>query len=121
MPDDEGIDEPLLLAECWQYWAERCAALSAEEWTAPTRCRPWDVATLVDHVAPEPAALEQLAGLAIAGEAAITDAAVLLREFDQSGAIAKSTGSGRAARERPRPGDPRAPVRGRGRHRPRRA
>ena len=90
MPDDEGIDEPLLLAECWQYWAERCAALSAEEWTAPTRCAPWDVTTLVDHVAPEPAALEQLGGLAITGEAAITDAAVFLREFDRSGAIAKA-------------------------------
>jgi hypothetical protein len=88
MPEDEGIDEPLLLAECWQYWAERCAELSADEWATATRCPPWDVAALVAHVAPDPAVLEQLAGAVLDGEAAVADAAELLRQFNEEGGTA---------------------------------
>jgi len=82
---DDGIDEPLLLAQCWQYWAERCVAMSAEEWATPTRCPPWDVAALVAHVSPDPAIIRQVAGAVLDGEPAVTDAALLLRQFNASG------------------------------------
>src|SRR6478672_7884942 len=82
MPEDLVIDEPLLLVECWQYWVERCAALTAEEWVIPTRCPPWDVAALVAHVAPDPAVISQLPG------AALDDPAALLRSFNEQGGAA---------------------------------
>src|SRR3954454_1431770 len=97
MPDDEVMDEPLLLVECWQYWAERCAALTADEWITPTRCAPWDVAALVGHVAPDPVALGQLPGAVLDGEAAITDAAMLLREYNEQGGAAFAMAAGVAA------------------------
>ena len=88
MAEDDVIDEPLLLVECWQYWVERCATLTAEEWVTPTRCPPWDVAALVAHVAPDPAVLAQLPGTVLDGPAAFDDAAVLLRSFNEQGGAA---------------------------------
>src|SRR5438046_10120091 len=90
MVDDEEIDEPLLLAQCWQYWAERCAQLSPEEWATPTRCPPWDVAALVAHVAPDPAMLDGLAAMAREGDAAAVDASRLLREVNGPGMVAEA-------------------------------
>jgi len=85
---DDELDEPLLLAQCWQYWAERCVAMTAEEWATPTRCPPWDVAALAAHVAPDPAALRALAGAIIDGEPAVADASLLLQQFNESGGAA---------------------------------
>jgi hypothetical protein len=98
MTDDTAIDEPLLLAECWQHWAERCAPLGIEGWTAATRCKPWDVAALVAHVAPDPVVLEQLTGAVIDGDAAVTDPAALLRGFNEPGAVAFAMAGEVAAR-----------------------
>src|SRR5437764_14933893 len=97
MGGDEEIDEPLLLAQCWQYWAERCAQLSPEEWITPTRCPPWDVAALVGHVAPDPVALAQLPGAVLDTDAAVTDAAMLLRGFNEQGGAAIAMAAGVAA------------------------
>ena len=88
MAEDEVIDEPLLLVECWQYWVERCAALTAEEWVTATRCPPWDVAALVAHVAPDPALLAQLPRAVLDGPAAFDDAAAVLRSFNEQGGAA---------------------------------
>jgi uncharacterized protein (TIGR03083 family) len=96
---DDGIDEPLLLAECWQYWAERCATLSADAWLAPTRCQPWDVSVLVDHVAPDPDVLRRLAGSVVVDAGAVTDAAVLLRDVEGVGARAKAFADAPASRD----------------------
>jgi uncharacterized protein (TIGR03083 family) len=95
---DDGLDEPLLLAQCWQYWAERCVAMSDDEWATPTRCPPWDVAALVAHVAPDPAALRGLAGSVIDGEPAVTDAALLLQQFNASGGPAHAMAAEVASR-----------------------
>src|SRR4051794_33203051 len=97
MPDDEVMDEPLLLVECWQYWVERCAALTADEWVTPTRCAPWDVAALVAHVAPDPAVLAQLPGAVVDGPAAFDDAAALLRSFNEQGGAAVAMAAAVAA------------------------
>jgi uncharacterized protein (TIGR03083 family) len=94
----DGIDEPLLLAQCWQYWAERCVALTTDEWTTPTRCPPWDVAALVAHVAPDPAMIRQLASTVVDGEAAVADAALLLRLFNESGGVAHAMAAEVASR-----------------------
>jgi uncharacterized protein (TIGR03083 family) len=95
---DDGVDEPLLLAQCWQYWAERCAVLTAEEWAVPTRCPPWDVAALVAHVAPDPAVLQGLPKAVIDGEAAVADPAVLLQQFNESGGAAHAMAAEVASR-----------------------
>jgi uncharacterized protein (TIGR03083 family) len=95
---DAGIDEPLLLAQCWQYWAERCVAMSADEWATPTRCPPWDVAALAAHVAPDPAAIRELANTVIEGGAAVADAALLLRQFNESGGAAHAMAAEVASR-----------------------
>jgi Mycothiol maleylpyruvate isomerase N-terminal domain len=98
MTEDAAIDEPLLLAECWQHWAERCAPLGIDGWTAATRCAPWDVAALVAHVAPDPVVLEQVTSAVLDGEAAVTDPAALLRGFNEPGAVAFAMAGEVAAR-----------------------
>lgn len=83
-----------VLADAWQRWAERCAELTAEEWSTPTRCEGWDVAALLAHVCPEPAMFDRLAGAVIDGPAAVTDAATLLRRFNEpDGAANTNAGS----------------------------
>jgi hypothetical protein len=53
-------DVSSLLGEAWERWADRCAELTDDEWSTPTRCRPWDVHALAAHVAPDPAVIGQL-------------------------------------------------------------
>jgi uncharacterized protein (TIGR03083 family) len=77
-----------LLADAWQHWANRCRALTEDEWSTPTRCPPWDVAALAAHLAPDAAMFDRLATAAVEGEPAVTDAAVLLARFNVPEGIA---------------------------------
>src|SRR5215207_3545583 len=84
--DIDGTRE--VLADAWERWGHRCAELTPQQWATPTRCRPWDVRALVAHLCPDPAMFDMLDDAGIDGPAAITDAADLLRHFNQSDGIA---------------------------------
>jgi hypothetical protein len=77
-----------LLADAWDRWARRCAQLTAEEWTSPTRCDPWDVRALVAHACPDPQMFDTLADAVADEPPAVTDGAALLRFFNQPGGAA---------------------------------
>ncbi|MGE2725134.1 maleylpyruvate isomerase N-terminal domain-containing protein [Mycolicibacterium pulveris] len=77
-----------VLADAWERWAQRCSRLTAEEWATPTRCGGWDVAALLAHVCPEPAMFGRLAEAAVDPPAAVTDAALMLRRFNEPGGVA---------------------------------
>ncbi|MFE5586632.1 maleylpyruvate isomerase N-terminal domain-containing protein [Kitasatospora sp. NPDC056531] len=77
-----------MLAEAWASWAERGAALAAEDWDRPTRLPDWTVRELYAHVAPVP---EMFTGLRVAvldGPAEVTSGAGVLRAFNRPGGIA---------------------------------
>jgi hypothetical protein len=69
-------------------WARRCAELTADKWSTPTRCRPWDVRALVAHVCPDPGMFDKLDAARIDAPAAVTDGADLLRRFNEPDGIA---------------------------------
>src|ERR1700754_4739726 len=85
-PDGAHVQE--VLADAWERWGRRCGELTDEEWSTPTRCTGWDVRALVAHLCPEPAMFDMLNGAIIDGPAAVTDAAVMLRRFNEAGGIA---------------------------------
>ncbi len=87
----DGDDAREVLADAWERWARRCAALSPQEWSTPTRCGGWDVAALLAHVCPDPAMFERLSGAIVDGPAAVTDAAEMLRRFNKPDGIAHTT------------------------------
>ncbi|HEX2215070.1 MAG TPA: maleylpyruvate isomerase N-terminal domain-containing protein [Mycobacterium sp.] len=72
-----------VLADAWDRWARRCAGLTADEWSTPTRCAGWDVAALLAHACPDPTMFDRLAEAVTDGPAAVTDAAILLRRFNE--------------------------------------
>jgi hypothetical protein len=80
-----------VLAEAWERWARRCAQLTAQEWSTPTRCRPWDVHALVAHVCPDPAMFDMLGQAVVDEPAALTDAAAMLRRFNEPDGIAHTS------------------------------
>lgn len=84
------------LADAWERWGRRCAGLTAAQWRARTRCEGWDVRSLVAHVCPEVTTFESLAAATVSGDAAVTDAAQLLRIFNQPDGVATTT-AGRIA------------------------
>ncbi|HET6732252.1 maleylpyruvate isomerase N-terminal domain-containing protein [Mycobacterium sp.] len=87
--DSDGAREGL--ADAWDRWARRCATLTPDEWSTPTRCSGWDVSALIAHVCPDPAMFDRLSG-AIADEpAAVVDAADLLRRFNEPDGIAHTS------------------------------
>lgn len=86
--DGEAARE--VLADAWERWARRCSQLSAEEWSTPTRCEGWDVAALLAHVCPDPAMFAQLAEAVVDPPAAVTNAAVLLRRFNEPDGVANT-------------------------------
>ena len=65
--------------------------LSPEEWSTPTRCSGWDVAALLAHVCPDSAMFARLGGAIVDGPAAVTDAAEMLRRFNEPDGIAHTT------------------------------
>jgi uncharacterized protein (TIGR03083 family) len=85
------------LADAWERWARRCATLTPEEWSAPTRCSGWDVAALLAHVCPDPAMFDRLNDAIFQGPAAVTDAAEMLRRFNEPDGIAHTTADNLAA------------------------
>ncbi len=84
------ITAALMLADAWDRWSRRCAELTAEEWSTPTRCEGWDVAALVAHVCPADALVDQLIDATVAGPAAVTEPAELLRYFNAPGGAAQT-------------------------------
>ena len=90
-------DVSSLLGEAWERWADRCADLTDGEWSTPTRCRPWDVHALAAHVAPDPAVIGQLGAAGLDVDAAVTDAADLLRGFNQPDGVANTMAGAVAA------------------------
>jgi uncharacterized protein (TIGR03083 family) len=87
----DGDDAREVLADAWERWARRCATLSPEEWSTPTRCSGWDVAALLAHVCPDSAMFARLGGAIVDGPAAVTDAAEMLRRFNEPDGIAHTT------------------------------
>lgn len=79
------------LADAWERWAHRCAELSATQWLFGTRCESWDVQALVAHVCPEAATFDSLVAAGSDGPAAVTDAAEMLRIFNQPDGVANTT------------------------------
>ncbi|MGE2689948.1 maleylpyruvate isomerase N-terminal domain-containing protein [Mycolicibacterium pulveris] len=90
--DGEAAREAL--ADAWERWARRCSGLTATEWVTPTRCGAWDVAALLAHVCPQPAMFDKLAEAVVDPPAAVTDAAILLRRFNEPGGVATMDAEG---------------------------
>lgn len=80
-----------VLANAWERWGRRCAELTDAQWRTATRCVPWQVEALVAHVCPEPTTFESLAFATVAGPAAVTDAAAMLRIFNEPDGVANTT------------------------------
>lgn len=87
--DSDGAREAL--ADAWERWARRCATLTPEEWSTPTRCSGWDVAALLAHVCPDPAMFDRLSDAIVDEPAAVVDAADLLRRFNEPDGIANTS------------------------------
>jgi uncharacterized protein (TIGR03083 family) len=84
--DEDAVRE--VLADAWESWVRRCAELTPQQWSAATRCRPWDVRALVAHVCPDPSMFDMLNAATTNEPAAVTDAAEMLRRFNAPGGIA---------------------------------
>jgi uncharacterized protein (TIGR03083 family) len=87
--DEDAVRE--VLADAWERWARRCAELTPQQWSTPTRCRPWDVRGLVAHLCTDRSMFDVLDAAATDGPAAVTDAAVMLRSFNAPDGIAHTS------------------------------
>ncbi|OBB33117.1 hypothetical protein A5792_11920 [Mycolicibacterium peregrinum] len=79
------------LADAWERWGRRCAELTAAQWRTATRCGAWDVQSLVAHVCPEATTFDELVKAQVEGPPAVTDAAEVLRIFNQPDGVANTT------------------------------
>ncbi|MGV0782478.1 maleylpyruvate isomerase N-terminal domain-containing protein [Mycolicibacterium sp. XJ775] len=79
------------LADAWERWGRRCAELTAAQWRTATRCGAWDVQSLVAHVCPEATTFDRLVKARVEGLPAVTDAAEMLRIFNQPDGVANTT------------------------------
>ncbi|MFI9406399.1 maleylpyruvate isomerase N-terminal domain-containing protein [Nocardia sp. NPDC052316] len=77
-----------MLERLWRSWAERGAVLTEEQWATPTRLPGWSVRALFAHVAPDPAIMAAMRDARVAGPAAATDGAEVLRIFNAPGGLA---------------------------------
>jgi uncharacterized protein (TIGR03083 family) len=84
------VDKRALLARCWTAWAERLTGLAPDQWRTPTRCDPWSVHDLAAHVAPDPDLLATIGSQVVEQQADLTDAADLLRRFNEPGGVART-------------------------------
>jgi uncharacterized protein (TIGR03083 family) len=87
--DEDAVRETL--ADAWERWARRCAELTPQQWSTPTRCRPWDVRGLVAHLCPNRSMFDMLNAATTDEPAAVTDAAEMLRRFNAPGGIAHTS------------------------------
>lgn len=76
------------LADAWERWAHRCAALTPTEWLTPTRCSHWDVRALVAHLCPDPEMFERLGDATVEEPAAVSAADEMLRRFNAADGVA---------------------------------
>lgn len=79
------------LAAAWERWGHRCADLTETQWRAATRCGAWDVQSLVAHVCPEATTFDDIAKARVDSPPAVTDAAGMLRIFNQPDGVANTT------------------------------
>lgn len=79
------------LADAWERWARRCATLTPQEWSTPTRCSGWDVAALLAHVCPDRAMFDRLGAAIVDEPASVVDAAEMLRRFNEPDGIAHTS------------------------------
>ncbi|MEU8921497.1 maleylpyruvate isomerase N-terminal domain-containing protein [Kitasatospora sp. NPDC048545] len=86
----------VMLADAWGSWAERGAALSAEDWDRPTRLPAWTVRELYTHVAPVQEMFTGLRDAVVDGPAEVTTGAGILRAYNRPGGIAH-TAAGQVA------------------------
>lgn len=86
-----GDDARRVLADAWERWARRCAELTPQQWSTPTRCSGWDVAALLAHVCPDPAMFDRLNDAVVDEPPAVTDAAEMLRRFNEPDGIAHTS------------------------------
>lgn len=84
----DGDDVREVLADAWERWARRCGELTEQQWSTTTRCTGWTVRALVAHACPDPAMFNTFHDAMIDGPAAETDAAAMLRRFNEPGGIA---------------------------------
>jgi uncharacterized protein (TIGR03083 family) len=87
----DGNEAQEVLADTWERWARRCADLTPEQWSTPTRCSGWDVAALLAHVCPDPSMFDMLNNAVIDESPAVTDAAEMLRRFNEPDGIAHTS------------------------------
>jgi hypothetical protein len=87
--DEDAVRETL--ADAWERWARRCAELTPQQWSTPTRCRPGDVRGLVAHLCPNRSMFDMLNAATTDGPAAVTDAAEMLRRFNAPDGIAHTS------------------------------
>lgn len=87
--DQDAVRE--VLADAWERWARRCAELTPQQWSAATRCRPWDVRELVAHLCPDRSMFDLLYAAKTDQPAVVTGAAEMLRRFNAPGGIAHTS------------------------------
>jgi uncharacterized protein (TIGR03083 family) len=87
--DEDAVRDTL--ADAWKRWARRCAELSPQQWSTPTRCRPWDVQGLVAHACPSRSMFDMLTAATTDARAEVTDAVEMLRRFNAPGGVAHTS------------------------------
>src|SRR2546423_4504048 len=87
--DEDAVGETL--ADAWDRWARRSTELASQQWSAATRCRPWDVRGLVAHVCPDRSMFDMLTAATTDKPAAVADAAEMLRRFNAPGGVAHAS------------------------------
>jgi uncharacterized protein (TIGR03083 family) len=78
-----------LVHQLWTTWAERGAALTAAEWSTPTRLAGWSVRELYAHAAPVPDELLAFLSAGVERPAAVTAGADILRAFNRPDGLAR--------------------------------
>ncbi|MFG2905471.1 maleylpyruvate isomerase N-terminal domain-containing protein [Kitasatospora sp. NPDC048286] len=86
--DSQNDPVRALLVEIWASWAERGAALAAEDWERSTRLPGWTVRELFAHVAPVPEMFAGLRAAVLDAPAEVVDGAGILRAYNRPGGIA---------------------------------